>query len=42
MKALLIAILLVGTFGVQEDGMETIQKMETSSFGRNMMDTIQL
>jgi len=43
MKALIfIAIMIVGSMSVQDDGMEIINKMEESSFGRNMMDTIQL
>jgi hypothetical protein len=37
----LIAICLIGAIAV-EDGMETIQKLESSSFGKNMLDTIQL
>lgn len=43
MKALfLAAILIVGSIAVMEDGMEIIQKLESSSVGRDMLDTIQI
>jgi hypothetical protein len=43
MKALfLAAILIVGAIAIQEDGMEIIQKLESSLEGRNMLDTIQI
>lgn len=43
MKALfLAAILIVGSIAVMEDGMEIIQKLESSAVGRDMLDTIQI